>query len=151
MLNNTTLLSLYKQEKADMYMPSEDFPPFKEWKAEYMVDWEENHKVTDEDEAMEEADRLVAEADKELRKRTKHVKPKKKAKVTSTKIIKPKVKKHSKKQDAVKVYQSMMTGDTHPARKDVIQAFVDNIGLSIAGSSTYHHNIKKEFLEGKHK
>lgn len=145
-MNNHALLSLYKEEKADMEFPSSPFMPFKEWKVDYLADWAENHMKTDTDEALEEAYA-------ELRKKAPIIKPKKKkAKAkTVTKIVKPKVKKHSKKDDAIAVYKSMMVGDTHPARKDVIQAFVDKIGMTVAGSSTYHFNVRKEFLEGKHK
>ena len=130
-----------------MDFPSDPFPSFKDWKAEYLVDWKENHMVTDADKAMEEADKLVAEADKELRKNAStHVKPKKKAKVAKI-AIKKKDKTASapsKKQRAIKVYQSMMNGSEHPSRKSVIEAFMSKVDMSQAGASTYHHNIKKE-------
>lgn len=148
MLNNATLLALYKQEKADMDMPSDPFPSFKDWKAEYAIDWEKNHTMTDAEKALEEADRIVAEAEKELRQhKTTYTKPKKKKATTKKTIVKPTVTKPkapNKKQRATKVYQSLMVNGEHPSRQDAIAAFVDQIGMTQAGASTYVYNIKKE-------
>ena len=50
----------------------------------------------------------------------------------------------NRKEHAVAVYKSLMIDGEHPARKDVITAFVEEIGMSKAGASTYHYNVKKE-------
>ena len=152
--NNQALLSLYKEEKKHLNMPSDPFMSFKEWKKEYVIEWNKNHTITEADRKMEEADRLVQEADLELIAHRAKLKRKQKVKVKSTTnqiVVPTPPPKHSKKLDAIKVYRSMMKSDEHPSRKDVINAFVAKVNMSKAGASTYHHNIKKEFLEGKHK
>lgn len=52
----------------------------------------------------------------------------------------------SKAQSAVELYVSMTTSeDGTPItvkRSDIINAFVEQLGMSVQGASTYHHNIK---------
>jgi len=148
--SNINLLNLYKVEKEQMDLPSNPFPSFKDWKADYMIEFIDSHS----DSKMVDAETAVDITEKELndleKKQTKSVKIKK---VVDIKIPKkstePKVKKvkgESKKDKAVAIYKEMMDQNEgkHPARKDVIKRFMDEVNLSSAGASTYQYNIKKE-------
>lgn len=46
---------------------------------------------------------------------------------------------------ALEIYQSLMTDNQHPARQSVIQSFVEQIGMTPAGASTYQQICKKHF------
>jgi len=151
-MDNVTLLQLYKQEKAEQEFPSSPFPPFKEWKAEYMIEYNDAHsdsQMVDVETAVEMTEKELEEADKKSVVTT-TVKPEKVKKVVA--ITKPKsetktetkVKKVSKKDQAVAIYKSMMVNGEHPARKDVIARFISEVNMSSAGASTYQFNIKKE-------
>ena len=52
----------------------------------------------------------------------------------------------SKAQSAVELYASMTTAEDgtpiEVKRNDIINAFVSQLGMSVQGASTYHHNIK---------
>ena len=48
---------------------------------------------------------------------------------------------------ALQIYKSMMINGEHPARKDVIERFINEVGLSKAGASTYQHNIKTKLSQ----
>ncbi len=50
----------------------------------------------------------------------------------------------SKMNRAIALYKSMMVNGEHPKRKDVIDAFVEHIGLTNAGASTYQNTIKNQ-------
>lgn len=146
--NNIELLALYKQEKDVMDLPSDPFPPFSEWKAEYMIEFIESHR----DSKMVSVEEAVDETEKELDNNENPVQqvvpvvkqtPPKAVKKTP-KASKPSPTK-SKKDLAIDVYKSMMVKGAHPSRKDVIARFMSDVGLSAAGANTYHHSIKQLF------
>jgi hypothetical protein len=49
----------------------------------------------------------------------------------------------SKMDKAVKIYQRMMKRKNIPTRKEVLEAFQNEAGLTKAGASAYYHTIKK--------
>lgn len=50
----------------------------------------------------------------------------------------------SKANQAIALYNKLTTnGTVEVARKDIIAAFVSELGLSVQGASTYHGNIKR--------
>lgn len=55
----------------------------------------------------------------------------------------PKKKKGKKKEMAIDIYCRMNDGTTE--RGTIIQAFMDEIGMTKAGATTYFHNMKKEY------
>jgi len=62
----------------------------------------------------------------------------------------PKKKKGAKKEMAIELYKKMVDENNgkFPSRKDAIQRFVDEIGMTPAGASTYVANCKKNFAKG---
>lgn len=64
-------------------------------------------------------------------------------------IAKPTIKRErssageSKADKALDIYKSMMVNGAHPARSDVIKAFVEQLNMTQAGASTYQYNCKK--------
>lgn len=54
----------------------------------------------------------------------------------------PKKKKGAKKDMAIELYGKYRN---EKSRKEIIQLFIDEIGMSKAGATTYYHNMKKEF------
>lgn len=50
----------------------------------------------------------------------------------------------SKMNDAITLYKSLMMDNEHPSRKMVIEKFIEHIGLTPAGASTYQQVIKKQ-------
>lgn len=53
----------------------------------------------------------------------------------------------SKMSQAIKVYQKLVKKDGIQ-RKDIIQEFIANCGLTPAGASTYYNTIKKKYGNG---
>lgn len=72
MKSNVDLLNQYKEEKAlvigseEERTGLEDFPTFKEWKAEYVKEYNETHVTVDVEDADAHFDQIVDEADEEL-------------------------------------------------------------------------------------
>lgn len=150
-MNNVDLLELYKIEKAQMNWPSAPFQSFQEWKAEYMIEFNESRigsKTVSMEEAVKDADKIVEEAEHEINELFNPATPIKKfRKIRQPKVIAPTAaaaSKSSKKSLAVAIYKEMMVDGKHPSRKDVIARFVAECGLTSAGASTYHSNIKKD-------
>jgi len=152
---NIGLLNLYKIEKSQMDLPSDPFPPFNEWKAEYMEEYIDSHM----DSEMVDAETAIELTEKEIEADDAAVmaqkpatvpvppKPVKYKTIKTVKQAKPKaekVNKVSKTELAESIYKSMMVGDKHPERKAVIERFVAEVGLTSSGASTYHYNIKKK-------
>jgi len=73
----------------------------------------------------------------------------KKEEVNTTSVTKPVVKRErskdgeSKADKALVIYKGMMFGSEHPARGEVIVAFMEQLGMTKAGASTYQYNCKK--------
>jgi len=63
----------------------------------------------------------------------------------------PKKKKGAKKEMAIKLYKKLVEENNgkFPARQDAIKRFVDEIGMTPAGASTYVANCKKNFAKGE--
>ena len=137
MLNNQTLLELYKTEKEAMDDVFNPFPSFAEWKQEYKNDPDHIHFTS---EPNEETKVTTKSTKKETKKSPKKTNTKETKKTTPSTKKETKV---SKADIARKIYQEMMDGNNHPVRKDVIARFMSEAGLSKAGAATYHYNIKK--------
>lgn len=147
--NNIHLLQLYKAEKADMDFPSSPFMPFKEWKEMYKAEWMDSHctsKSVDAETAINLTDAEMNEMDN-----TTSTKTEKKVvvrKIKSTPKIKVKKEKvPTKAERALEIYQEMMVDGNHPVRKEVIQRFMNELNMSVAGASTYQYNIKKKLSQ----
>lgn len=65
MLSMTDRLDLYKKEKADLsdMMDENEFPPFTQWNAEYVKDYQTNHRTVSVDQADKEMDAIVADVE----------------------------------------------------------------------------------------
>jgi len=144
--NNINLLALYKIEKEQMDFPSDPFPSFQDWRASYKVEWLETHSTS----KLVDAETAVKLSEEEMENDQKQQQAKPEKKVTVRKIKstpKVKVKKEkvpTKAERALKVYQEMMVNGNHPARKEVVQRFMNELNMSVAGASTYQYNIKKK-------
>lgn len=59
----------------------------------------------------------------------------------------PKPKKGAKKEQAIALYKKMVNENNgnHPSRQNAIKRFVDEVGMTPAGASTYVANCKKNF------
>ena len=169
MLSNIDLLDMYKAEKADMNdVVVNDFPSFKEWKAEFITEYDNTHHTVGVEEAVQESDKIVDSALKELDNRP-EVNPKQKKETTMTTATatpsatsvaapsKPRKTKATKaakatsvKKPASKMHQAevmfkqMISRKTKaiPGRGKVIAKFQERLGMSSAGASTYYYNIK---------
>jgi len=145
--------NLYQQEKKTMSGPTEEFPSYKEWLADYNKDREEiGHVTVDSETAMKEADKLVEEAEQELSAEVNTQPEKKVEQKQETKTDKKsteKEKKPSKKQLCVAIYKEMMEANNnqHPVRKEVMKRFQEEVNMTEAGSGTYWFNIKKELSQ----
>jgi len=152
--NNISLLILYNEEKESASFPSDNdiFPSFKIWKQQYKQEWLASHvdsKLVNAEEAVTETEKelinMIAEQEKETdQKKIKKVVDKKPKE--STPIVQ-KVKTASKSELAEQIYKEMMIDGVHPIRKEVIKRFIDEVGLTQAGASTYQYNIKKKLSQ----
>lgn len=191
MLPASEVLDLYRAERAALDMPSDPFPAFAEWRAEYEAEYRKNHvsnyKRVDVKEAMAEADALVEEAEAELElfdlqeenemsetnvsgvvgsapvtgvdldaqaaldakreaknakrraQRAAAAKPAK-AKAKAKAPAKARVaRKDNKTAQALAIFTRMYG---KKERKEVIAAFIEKVGLSAAGASTYYQKFK---------
>lgn len=196
MLPASEILDLYRAERAALDMPSDPFPAFAEWRADYEAEYRKNHvanyKKVDVKVAMAEADALVAEADAELElfqhaeeidmsetnvsgvvgsappvvvdvdaqapvvaapapapaKRKAAAKPKAKVKAAPKKKAAAKKSKPAKARVARKDNKTALAAAIFARmygkkeRKDVIAAFVEKVGLTANGASTYYQKLK---------
>ena len=55
---------------------------------------------------------------------------------------------NSRFNQAVTIYRNLMIDGQHPQRKQVIDAFVAQIGMTTAGASTYQQNVKNAIVKG---
>jgi len=153
-MKNAQLIELYKIEKSHLDFPSNPFPPFKEWKAEYLKENEGLFVTKNIDDAIKESDAIV---DEEIKKLIEQEKAPKIVKIKVPKVEKKSTKTSIKKENggikktdqAKLIYQEMMNKEngSHPKRSDVIKRFMDECGLSQAGASTYQYNMKKMFSQ----
>ena len=191
MLPASEVLDLYRAERAALDMPSDPFPAFAEWRAEYEAEYRKNHvsnyKRVDVKEAMAEADALVEEAEAELelfdlqeenemsetnvsgvvgsapvtgvdldaqaaldaKREAKNAKrraqraaakapakPKAKAKAPAKARV---ARKDNKTAQAQAIFARMYG---KKERKEVIAAFIEKVGLTANGASTYYQKLK---------
>ena len=191
MLPASEVLDLYRAERAALDMPSDPFPAFAEWRAEYEAEYRKNHvsnyKRVDVKEAMVEADALVEEAEAELelldlqeenemsetnvsgvvgsapvtgvdldaqaaldaKREAKNAKrraqraaakapakPKAKAKAPAKARV---ARKDNKTAQAQAIFTRMYG---KKERKEVIAAFIEKVGLTANGASTYYQKLK---------
>lgn len=146
-LPTNSLFDLYKKEKESMDDELDPFPKFKAWKEIYLRERQEemddiniiNILLMDDEEAT-----------KHLEDDTTTVVPK-----VATKIVpptKPKVKSTKTKpltnmDRARTIFQQLVdAAEEMPTRKEVMTAFMDQLKVSKACSSTYHHNIKQKYV-----
>jgi hypothetical protein len=60
------------------------------------------------------------------------------------------IKEHETKADKARVlYKELIKKNPNVSRKELIEAFVEQCGLTPKGAATYTFNIKKEYKEGK--
>jgi hypothetical protein len=151
----------------------EPFPTFKEWKKEYTKDYLETHQTVSIKDADKIMDSLVDEASDQIEewekllnvtktdstKRTEKVKARKEKKMKkATSVKNPKAKTSNSTKTQVnrknnkaaasretfnKMYPDVLAGTIK--RKDVIEVFVNKVGLTPAGASTYYQKHKAEF------
>ncbi len=132
-MNRVELYNMYQDEKAIIETLDDPFPSFKQWQD----NWNKDYITTDDRTNKEQYDSSFSDLILE------DVPTKKVEVKTPTKPkVKKKAKSGSKAEKALDIYKSMMDGDTHPIRKDVIQKFIDDLDMSKAGASTYHYNTK---------
>ena len=191
MLPASEVLDLYRAERAALDIPSDPFPAFAEWRAEYEAEYRKNHvsnyKRVDVKEAMVEADALVEEAEAELelldlqeenemsetnvsgvvgsapvtgvdldaqaaldaKREAKNAKrraqraaakapakPKAKAKAPAKARV---ARKDNKTAQAQAIFTRMYG---KKERKEVIAAFIEKVGLTANGASTYYQKLK---------
>ena len=191
MLPASEVLDLYRAERAALDMPSDPFPAFAEWRAEYEAEYRKNHvsnyKRVDVKEAMVEADALVEEAEAELElldlqeenemsetnvsgvvgsapvtgvdldaqaaldakreaknakrraQRAAAAKPAK-AKAKAKAPAKARVARKDNKTAQAQAIFTRMYGKKE--RKEVIAAFIEKVGLTANGASTYYQKLK---------
>ena len=192
MLPASEVLDLYRAERAALDMPSDPFPAFAEWRADYEAEYRKNHvvnyKKVDVKEAMVEADALVAEAEAELdfindeeemqmsetnvsgvvgstpatpavdldaqaaldaKREAKNAKRRAqraaaakpaKAKAKAKAPAKARVARKDNKTAQAQAIFTKMYGKKE--RKDVIAAFIEKVGLTANGASTYYQKLK---------
>lgn len=195
MLPATEILEMYRAERSALDMPSDPFPAFADWRAEYEEEYRKNHvanyKRVDVKVAMREADALVEEAEAELEminheeememnetnvsgvvaavaplnvdvdaqapveavapkaKRKVAAKPKAKVKAApkkkaaAKKVAKPAKARVARKDNKTAAAQAIFTRMYgKKERKDVIAAFIEKVGLTPNGASTYYQKLK---------
>lgn len=193
MLPASEVLDLYRAERAALDMPSDPFPEFSVWRADYEAEYRKNHVVNykrvDVKEAMAEADALVEEAEAELelfdlqeenemsetnvsgvvgsapvtgvdldaqaaldaKREAKNAKrraqraaakapAKPKAKAKAKAPAKARVARKDNKTAQAQAIFARMYGKKE--RKEVIAAFVEKVGLTPNGASTYYQKLK---------
>lgn len=189
MLPASEVLDLYRAERAALDMPSDPFPEFSVWRADYEAEYRKNHvnnyKKVDVKEAMAEADAMVEEAEAELelfdlqeenemsetnvsgvvgsapatgvdldaqaaldakreaknaKRRAQRAAAKAPAKVKAKAPAKARVARKDNKTAQAQVIFTRMYGKKE--RKEVIAAFIEKVGLSAAGASTYYQKFK---------
>ena len=168
MRTNLELITMYKEEKdliigtVDVRTGLEPFPTFKEWKQEYIADYMATHKVVDIKEADKYFDKVVEEAEDVLdmsdvkdadapkaKKQKATVTPITKAKKSVTKSTKGTgVKRKVNKAAEARSYFESVIDELKAGtmkRKNVIAHFVDQLGLTSSGASTYFQKFRKEF------
>lgn len=149
MLNNIDLLNLYKEEKTlvigrpEVRTGLEEFPSFAEWKEEYIREYNETHETVDINEADARAEAAIEEAEKAIDQFEELTKED----VVNEAIvqnIKPVKQAGSKTELAREIFEQMypqvLAGTLK--RKDVIQSFISDAGLTSAGASTYYQKFK---------
>jgi hypothetical protein len=60
-------------------------------------------------------------------------------------MIISKNKTNSKSEIALKIYKEMFESDSQFSRKEVLERFQTEAGLTLEGSKTYYYNISKKF------
>lgn len=191
MLPASEVLDLYRAERAALDMPSDPFPAFAEWRADYEAEYRKNHvsnyKKVDVKEAMAEADALVEEAEAELelfdlqeenemsetnvsgvvgsapvtgvdldaqaaldakreaknaKRRAQRAAAAKPAKVKAKAKapVKARVARKDNKTAQAQAIFTRMYGKKE--RKEVIAAFIEKVGLTANGASTYYQKLK---------
>lgn len=152
-LPTKSLFDLYLKEKESMDDELNPFPKFKEWKEIYLRERQEEMDATDTDDVYVmddeevnrrlEADDLIEQVDEEstqsTSKKDKVTTPKPATKSTKNKPL-------TNMDKARTIFQKMVDeSDEMPTRKEVMTAFMDQLKVSKACSSTYHHNIKQKY------
>ncbi len=163
MISGIDLFNRYKEEKAlvigseEERTGLEDYPEYSEWKAQYVVEYNETHQVVDVKEADAIFDAMVDDAEAELEgvsfeetevsvdddkiKAIAKIVQKERRKVVKAVKVAPKKKSASKTTKAQKVFDKHFGKKT---RKEIIALFVSEVNMTPAGASTYYQKFKSK-------
>lgn len=169
MKSEIDLFNMYQEEKAAMIGSKETrtglehFPTYKEWRDQYVVEYNETHETVTTKEADERMDKIVEDefefldqqdnsASKGKSNRSSVKKSGKKVK-QATAMLKRSVKTGTKERTVVKTKrdnsklakaQNIFSADFgKKTRAEIIGKFIDDVGLTANGAATYYQKMKK--------